>query len=82
MKVLVYGYAFPGSDRIRLNTVLLNPVSLLCLYLYYNRTGTTKDDGGKGNLQRGPRHRDLLRRTAAARQRMRSNRPKGPEAEY
>ena len=35
MKVLVYGYAFPGSDRIRLNTVLLNPVSLLCLYLYH-----------------------------------------------
>jgi hypothetical protein len=34
MKVLVYGYAFPGSGRIRLNTVLLNPVSLLCLYLY------------------------------------------------
>lgn len=34
MKVLVYGYAFPGSGRIRLSTVLLNPVSLLCLYLY------------------------------------------------
>ena len=34
MKVLAYGYAFPGSDRIRLSTVLLNPVSLLCLYLY------------------------------------------------
>ena len=35
MNVLVYGYAFPGSGSIRLSTVLLNPVSLLCLYLYH-----------------------------------------------
>jgi hypothetical protein len=33
MKVLVYEYAFLGFGRIRLTTVLLNPVSLLCLYL-------------------------------------------------
>lgn len=35
MNVIVYEYACPGSGRIRLNTVLLNPVSLMRLYLYY-----------------------------------------------
>ena len=42
MKVLVYGYAFPGSGRIRLNTVLLNPVSLICLYLYQGIVNTSR----------------------------------------